>query len=92
MMGWSGPRFAAMLAALAVALLYVVGGLAKLDHRTDLDAFLPRQDPVAQQYEHLTETFDVRLNKFGQTLLQLDNKIESFVLGYLTEHPFNVRP
>ncbi len=57
MMGWSGPRFAAMLAALAVALLYVVGGLAKLDHRTDLDAFLPRQDPVAQQYEHLTETF-----------------------------------
>lgn len=47
---------AAVLGAVLVAAVVVIG-LTKVQVRTDLDTFLPRQDPVAAEYQRLTESF-----------------------------------
>ncbi|RYJ05316.1 MAG: RND transporter, partial [Actinomycetales bacterium] len=53
----STRRTVAALLLVGSVVTFVVVGLSKADVRTDLDSFLPQQDPVAQRYARLTESF-----------------------------------
>lgn len=57
MIGGSTRRLVATLLLVGSVAVLVVVGLSKVDVRTDLDSFLPQQDPVAERYARLTESF-----------------------------------